>query len=66
MQENNLRFKTFIAKLLIARLTEDRQVPVITALIDFNKENAKGKEKEKFSKFIDRLTTDQLKRIAGY
>ncbi|CAM4398289.1 nitrite reductase [Paenibacillus alkaliterrae] len=55
--------KTSIAKLLLTGLTEDRLVPVITALIDFYKENAKGKEK--FSKFIDRITLDQIKQIAG-
>lgn len=55
--------KTSIAKLLLTGLTEDRLVPVIKALIDFYKGNAKGKEK--FSKFIDRITLDQLKQIAG-
>jgi NAD(P)H-nitrite reductase large subunit len=55
--------KTSIAKLLLTGLTEDRLVPVVKSLIDFYKENAKGKEK--FSKFIDRITLDQLKQIAG-
>ncbi|MDQ0111113.1 nitrite reductase [Paenibacillus harenae] len=55
--------KTSIAKLLLTGLTEDRLVPVIKALVDFYKENAKGKEK--FNKFIDRITLDHLKQIAG-
>ncbi|WP_274648494.1 hypothetical protein [Paenibacillus humicola] len=34
-----------------------------TAIIDFYKEHAKGKEK--FSKFIDRVSLEQLQQIAG-
>lgn len=55
--------KAALAKLLVSGLTEERLAPVITKLIDYYKENAKGKEK--FSKFVDRITLDQLKRIAG-
>lgn len=55
--------KTAIAKMLLSGLTEEKLVPVITAIIDFYKENAKGKEK--FSKFVDRITLDQMKQIAG-
>ncbi|WP_029192632.1 nitrite reductase [Paenibacillus harenae] len=55
--------KASIAKPLLTGLTEERLVPVITAIIDYYKENAKGKEK--FGKFIDRITLDQLKQIAG-
>ncbi|MGM0883219.1 MAG: nitrite reductase [Bacillota bacterium] len=55
--------KTSIAKLLLSGLTEEQLVPVIIKIIDFYKEHAKGKEK--FSKFIDRMTLDKLKKIAG-
>lgn len=55
--------KTSIAKLLLSGLTEEQLVPVITTIIDFYKEHAKGKEK--FSKFINRMTLDQLKHITG-
>ena len=50
--------KTRIAKLLISGLTEERLAPVITAIIDYYKANAKAKEK--FSRFIDRVTIEQL------
>ncbi|WP_155971921.1 nitrite reductase [Paenibacillus sp. Soil522] len=55
--------KTSIAKLLLSGLTEEQLVPVIITIIDFYKEYAKGKEK--FSKFINRMTLDQLKHITG-
>lgn len=55
--------KASIAKQLLTGVTEERLVPVITAIIDFYKANAKGKEK--FGKFIDRVTLDQIKLIAG-
>lgn len=54
--------KTSFAKMLFTGLSEDRLVPAITAIIDFYKLNAKGKEK--FSKFVNRITLDQLKQIA--
>ncbi|MFF3923870.1 nitrite reductase [Paenibacillus lactis] len=54
--------KTRIAKLLISGLTEDRLAPVITAIIDYYKANAKAKEK--FSRFIDRVTIEQLQKLA--
>ncbi|WP_134685126.1 NAD(P)/FAD-dependent oxidoreductase [Brevibacillus migulae] len=52
-----------LAKLLIAGLPEARLIPVITTLIDFYKEKAKGKEK--FSKFVNRITLEELVRIVG-
>ncbi|MED4779370.1 nitrite reductase [Brevibacillus choshinensis] len=55
--------KAGLAKLLVSGLKEAQLVPVITKIIDFYKENAKGKEK--FSKFVDRITLEQLKQIAG-
>ncbi|WP_163858623.1 NAD(P)/FAD-dependent oxidoreductase [Paenibacillus elgii] len=55
--------KTSFAKLLVSGLTGDRLVPVVTALIHFYKAHAKGKEK--FSKFVDRVSLEQLRQIAG-
>ncbi|MCP1311061.1 nitrite reductase [Paenibacillus tyrfis] len=55
--------KTSFAKLLVSGLTEDRLGPVVTAIIDFYKTHAKGKEK--FSKFVDRVSLEQLRQIAG-
>ncbi|GED32038.1 nitrite reductase [Brevibacillus centrosporus] len=55
--------KAGLAKLLVSGLKEAQLAPVITKIIDFYKENAKGKEK--FSKFVDRITLEQLKQIAG-
>ncbi|WP_248930615.1 nitrite reductase [Paenibacillus hamazuiensis] len=55
--------KTSFAKLLVSGLTEDRLVPAITAIVDYYKAQAKGKEK--FSKFVDRVTLEQLQQIAG-
>jgi precorrin-3B C17-methyltransferase len=50
-------------RLLVSGLTGERLIPAITKIIDFYKEQAKGKEK--FSKFVDRMTIEQLKRIAA-
>lgn len=55
--------KTSFAKLLMSGLTEDQLIPTITKIIDYYKENAKGKEK--FIKFVDRMTLANLKQIAG-
>ncbi|MNI37207.1 Nitrite reductase [NAD(P)H] [compost metagenome] len=55
--------KAAIAKLLCTGVTKERLVMVITNIIDFYKEHAKGKEK--FSKFLDRITLEQLKEIAA-
>lgn len=55
--------KAGLAKLLVSGLKEAQLAPVITKIIDFYKKNAKGKEK--FSKFVDRITLEQLKQIAG-
>lgn len=55
--------KTAAAKLLISGLTEELLVPVVAKLIHYYKENAKGKEK--FSKFVDRITLEQLKQISA-
>lgn len=53
--------KTKFAKKLHSGLYEEQLVPVILAIINFYKGNAKGKEK--FSKFIDRITLDYLRQI---
>jgi precorrin-3B C17-methyltransferase len=55
--------KSSIAKLLVPGLTEERLIPVITVIIDFFKANAK--RKEKFSKFVDRVSLEQLQQITG-
>ncbi|WP_419879537.1 nitrite reductase [Brevibacillus centrosporus] len=55
--------KASLAKLLISGLKEAQLVPVITKVIEYYKENSKGKEK--FSKFVDRITLEHLKQIAG-
>lgn len=55
--------KTSIAKLLVSGLSEERLVPVLTAIIDYYKTHAKGKEK--FSRFVDRVSLEQLQQVAG-
>lgn len=55
--------KTSFAKLLVSGLTEDRLVPVVTAIINFYKANAKGKEK--FSKFVNRVSLEQLQQVVS-
>ncbi|GAB2716326.1 hypothetical protein GCM10027018_25280 [Paenibacillus thermoaerophilus] len=53
--------KTAIAQKLVSGLTEDRLVPVIRKIIDFYIANAKGKEK--FRKFVERVSLEQLQQI---
>lgn len=53
--------KTSIAKLLVSGLTEDRLIPAIAAIIEYYKTNAKGKEK--FGKFVNRVTLEGLRQI---
>lgn len=55
--------KAGLAQLLMTGLTEERLVPAVRAIIDYYKENAKGKEK--FSKFVHRVSLEQLRQIAG-
>jgi len=55
--------KTSFAKLLREGVTEEQLIPVITAIIDYYKKHAKGKEK--FYKFVDRISLEQLQQIAG-
>lgn len=54
--------KTSIAQLLVTGLTEERLAPIITAMIDYYKANAKGKEK--FGKFVNRVSLERLQQIA--
>ncbi|CAH0122290.1 MULTISPECIES: nitrite reductase [unclassified Paenibacillus] len=55
--------KAGLAQLLMAGLTEERLVPAVKAIIEYYKANAKGKEK--FSKFVNRVSIEQLRQIAG-
>lgn len=55
--------KTSFAKLLREGVTEEQLIPAVTAIIDYYKEHAKGKEK--FKKFVDRISLDQLQQISG-
>lgn len=53
--------KASLAKRLVSGVEEDRLISVIQAIIEYYKEYAKGKEK--FSKFVDRVTLEELQRI---
>ncbi|MBY3623187.1 nitrite reductase [Acinetobacter sp. CUI P1] len=55
--------KTSIAQSLRSGLTEDQLIPVILSLINYYKANAKGKEK--FRKFIDRMTIELLQQVVA-
>lgn len=56
--------KASIAQSLVSGLTEDQLVPIVTALIHHYKANAKGKEK--FKKFIQRVSLEHLQQhISG-
>ncbi|TLS49985.1 nitrite reductase [Paenibacillus antri] len=50
--------KTIIAQKFASDLSEDQLVPLISKIIHYYKGNAKGKEK--FSKFLTRVSLDQL------
>ncbi|HZG58732.1 nitrite reductase [Paenibacillus sp.] len=54
--------KTSIAKLLVSGVTEERLVPAVSAVLDYYRTHAKGKEK--FAKFVDRVTPEALRRVA--
>ncbi|MBB6674712.1 nitrite reductase [Cohnella nanjingensis] len=55
--------KTTFAKLLAQGLPEERLVPVLTAIIAHYKTHAKAKEK--FGKFVERVSLESLRQIAG-
>lgn len=54
--------KTSFAEQLASGLAESQLVSVVLAIIDFYKANAKGKEK--FKKFIHRVTLEELRKVA--
>jgi precorrin-3B C17-methyltransferase len=53
--------KTSFAQLLLTGLSEEQLIPLIINLIYYYKDHAKGKEK--FSKFVNRVTLEQLKNV---
>jgi precorrin-3B C17-methyltransferase len=53
--------KPSVAVLLISDVPEERMISIVQKLVFFYKNN--GKKKEKFSKFINRLTIDALRGI---
>ncbi|OPA75164.1 nitrite reductase [Paenibacillus selenitireducens] len=55
--------KVAAAQLFMSGLSEEQLVPVILRIIDYYKTEAKGKEK--FSKFIGRVTLETLQQIAA-
>ncbi|MCR2804245.1 nitrite reductase [Paenibacillus soyae] len=55
--------KASVAKRLASGISGDDLVSAITAIIDYYKANAKGKEK--FSRFVDRVSLEALRRIIG-
>ncbi|WP_339320862.1 nitrite reductase [Paenibacillus sp. FSL W8-0194] len=56
--------KTAIAELLAEGLKEEQIIPAIMKVIDFYKSNAKGKEK--FAKFVRRMTLEKIREAAGF
>lgn len=50
--------KAVPAKLLVSGISEEELPQVITKIISFYKENAKGKEK--FNRFVDRITLEKI------
>jgi precorrin-3B C17-methyltransferase len=53
--------KPSVAVLLISDVPEERMISIVQKLVYFYKNN--GKKKEKFSKFINRITIDALRDI---
>ncbi|WP_274365732.1 nitrite reductase [Paenibacillus thermotolerans] len=53
--------KAAAARKLVSGITENRLVPVIMAIIEYYKANAKGKEK--FSRFVERVSLERLRMI---
>lgn len=53
--------KASAAKLLVSGVTEERLAAVVASLIEFYKLHAKGKEK--FNKFVDRISLERLRNI---
>lgn len=55
--------KASLAQLFLTGLTEEQVIPTVLKLIDYYKAHAKGKEK--FSKFVHRISIEQLKQMAS-
>ncbi|MCU6707331.1 nitrite reductase [Paenibacillus sp. J5C_2022] len=55
--------KATTGRLLCTGITEEQLVPVVSTIIEFYKQQAKGKEK--FSKFVNRITMEQLKQVVA-
>jgi len=56
--------KPSFAELLVSDVPAEQMIEIVRSLIDFYKNNAK--KKEKFSRFINRITIEQLRsKIAG-
>ncbi|WP_199622528.1 NAD(P)/FAD-dependent oxidoreductase [Paenibacillus alkalitolerans] len=55
--------KASVATLFLEGVSEEQLAPVVSKLIAYYKENAKGKEK--FKKFMERVTIEQLKAIVA-
>ncbi|MFK7691965.1 nitrite reductase [Paenibacillus sp. HJGM_3] len=55
--------KATLAVLFASGIPEDRLIPTVLAIIRFYQTNAKGKEK--FSRFVHRVTLEQLQAAAG-
>jgi NAD(P)H-nitrite reductase large subunit len=53
--------KASVAKLFMSGVNEDQLVQVVAKIIAYYKEHAKGKER--FGKFVDRVTLEALKQI---
>ncbi|MFD0587245.1 nitrite reductase [Paenibacillus sp. GCM10027627] len=53
--------KASLGRMLLSGVAEERLVPVLSTIIDIYKKQAK--EREKFSKFVDRVTIEQLKQL---
>lgn len=55
--------KALLAKQLHAGLEAEELVPMIRSLIAIFQEQ--GKKKEKFSRFVDRITLEQLRKLTA-
>jgi NAD(P)H-nitrite reductase large subunit len=51
--------KAALGQQLLSGLKEDQLVPIVTTLVSYFQEN--GKKKEKFSKFVKRISIDKLR-----
>jgi precorrin-3B C17-methyltransferase len=52
--------KASIAQLIVSNVSLEKLIPIVTAIIHYYIANAKGKEK--FSKFLNRITLEKLKQ----